>query len=48
MIAEKQTAFSHPKIAGAYALLTGGPLEASCEIIKDISTVRQSQLQQTF
>jgi len=34
MITEKQTAFSHAQIAGAYALLNGGPLEASCAMMK--------------
>jgi hypothetical protein len=34
MITEKQTAFSNAQIAGAYALLTGGPLEAGYEMIK--------------
>jgi hypothetical protein len=33
MITEKQTAYSHAQIAGVYALLTGGPVEASCEMI---------------
>jgi hypothetical protein len=34
MITEKQTAYSRAQIAGAYALLTGGPVEASREMIK--------------
>jgi hypothetical protein len=34
MITEKHTAYSHAQIAGAYALLTGGPVEASYEMIK--------------
>jgi len=38
MITEKQTAYSHAHIAGAYALLTGGPVEASREMIKVYQT----------
>ena len=34
MITEKQTAYSHAQIAGACALLTGGPVEASREMIE--------------
>jgi len=34
MFTEKQTAYSHAQIAGAHALLTGGPVAASCEIIE--------------
>lgn len=34
MITEKQTTYSHAQIAGAYVLLTGGPVEASREMIK--------------
>jgi hypothetical protein len=34
MITEKHTAYSHAQIAGVYALLTGGPVEAGCEMIK--------------
>ena len=34
MITEKQTAYSHAQIAGAYALLTGGPMAASHEMIE--------------
>jgi hypothetical protein len=34
MITEKQTAYSHAQIAGAYALLTGGPVAASREMIE--------------
>ena len=33
MIAEKQTAYSHAQISGAYALLFGGPAMASREMI---------------
>jgi hypothetical protein len=38
MISEKQTAYSHAQIAGACALLTGGPMEASREMIKVYQT----------
>lgn len=34
MISEKQTAYSDAQIAGAYALFTAGPVEASCEMIE--------------
>jgi len=34
MITEKQTAYSHAQIAGVYALLTGGPVSASREMIE--------------
>jgi hypothetical protein len=34
MVVEKQTAYSNAQIAGAYALLTRGPVEASCEMIE--------------
>ena len=34
MITEKQTAYSHAQIAGACALLTAGPVEASREMIE--------------
>jgi hypothetical protein len=34
MITEKQTAYSDAQIVGAYALLTGGPVAASREMIK--------------
>jgi hypothetical protein len=34
MISEKQAAYSHAQIAGACALLTGGPVEASREMIE--------------
>ena len=34
MVTEKQIAYSHAQIAGAYAFLTGGPVAASCEIIE--------------
>ena len=34
MITEKQTAYSHAQIAGAYGLLTGGPVGATCEMIE--------------
>jgi hypothetical protein len=33
MVAEKQTAYSNAQIAGAYALFTGGPVEAGREMI---------------
>jgi len=33
MVVEKQTAYSSAQIAGAYALLTGGPVEAGREMI---------------
>jgi len=33
MVVEKQTAYSNAQIAGAYALLTGGPVEAGREMI---------------
>ena len=33
MVVEKQTAYSNAQIAGAYALLTSGPVEASREMI---------------
>jgi hypothetical protein len=32
MIVEKQTAYSNAQIAGTYALLTGGPIEAGREM----------------
>jgi hypothetical protein len=38
MFSEKRTAYSDAQIAGAYALLTGGPLQASCEMIKVYQT----------
>ncbi|MGD0147007.1 MAG: hypothetical protein ABSB77_00320 [Xanthobacteraceae bacterium] len=38
MITEKQAAYSHAHIAGAYALLTGGPVEAGREMIKVYQT----------
>lgn len=38
MIREKQTAYSDAQIAGAYALLTGGPLKAGQEMIKVYQT----------
>ncbi len=34
MFTEKQTAYSHAQIAGAYALLAGGPVAAGCEMIE--------------
>ena len=34
MITEKQAAFSHAQIAGACALITGGPVEAGREMIE--------------
>jgi hypothetical protein len=34
MVTEKQTAYSRAQIAGAYALLTGGPVAASLEMIE--------------
>jgi hypothetical protein len=34
MITEKQTAYTDAQIAGAYALMMGGPLEAGSEMIK--------------
>jgi hypothetical protein len=34
MITEKQTAFSQAQIAGVFALLTGGPVEANREMVK--------------
>jgi hypothetical protein len=34
MVVEKQTAYSNAQIAGAYALLTGGPVEAGREMIE--------------
>jgi hypothetical protein len=34
MVTEKQTAYSHAQIAGADALLTGGPVAAGCEMIE--------------
>jgi len=34
MITEKQTAYSRAQIAGVYALLTGGPVSASREMIQ--------------
>jgi hypothetical protein len=34
MFTEKQTAYSHAQIAGAQALLTGGPMAAGCEMIE--------------
>ena len=34
MVVEKQTAYSNAQIAGAYALLTRGPVEASREMIE--------------
>jgi hypothetical protein len=33
MITEKQTAYSHAQIAGAFALMSGGPMEAGREMI---------------
>jgi hypothetical protein len=33
MFTEKQTAYSHAQIAGAYGLLTGGPVAAGCEVM---------------
>jgi hypothetical protein len=33
MISEKQTAYTDAQIAGACGLLTGGPVEASCEMM---------------
>jgi hypothetical protein len=33
MITEKQTAYSHAQIAGAFALMSGGPVEAGREMI---------------
>jgi len=33
MVIEKQTAYSNAQIAGVYALLTGGPVEAGREMI---------------
>jgi hypothetical protein len=38
MITERQTVYSHAHIAGACALLTGGPVEASREMIKVYQT----------
>jgi hypothetical protein len=38
MISEKQAAYSDAQIAGACALLTGGPLEASRKMIKVYQT----------
>lgn len=38
MISEKQAAYSDAQIAGAYALLTGGPLEAGRKMIKVYQT----------
>lgn len=34
MITEKQTVYSHAQVVGAYALVTGGALEASREMIE--------------
>jgi len=34
MVTEKQTAYTTAQMAGTYALLTGGPVEASLEMIK--------------
>lgn len=34
MLSEKQTAYSHAQIAGAQALLTGGPMAAGYEMIE--------------
>jgi hypothetical protein len=34
MVTEKQTAYTTAQMAGAYALLTGGPVEASHEMIE--------------
>lgn len=34
MVVEKQTAYSDAQVAGAYALLTRGPLEAGREMIE--------------
>ena len=34
MVVEKQTAYSDAQIVGAYALLTGGPVEAGREMIE--------------
>lgn len=34
MFTEKQTTYSHAQIAGAQALLTGGPVAAGCEMIE--------------
>jgi len=33
MISEKQTAYTDAQIAGAFGFLTGGPVEASCEMM---------------
>jgi hypothetical protein len=33
MFTEKQTAYSHAQLSGARALLTGGPMEASLEMM---------------
>jgi hypothetical protein len=33
MITEKQAAYSHAQISGAFALMTGGPMEAGREMI---------------
>jgi hypothetical protein len=34
MVVEKQTAYSNAQIAGAYALLTSGPVQAGREMIE--------------
>jgi hypothetical protein len=33
MFSEKQTAYTDAQIAGAFGFLTGGPVEASCEMM---------------
>jgi len=38
MITEKQTAYSDAQIAGSYALLIGGPVAASREMVKVYQT----------
>ena len=38
MITEKQTVYSHAQMAGAYALLTSGPVEAGREMVKVYQT----------